>query len=563
MVTAGKRKPELERDFDELRRGITNVPALLQGVADRPLAEFSLNHYEISPVEPLHDLKGHLSNIIDEIKVLVTGPAKQRVNSICSSVLAKERLRGSDYRKGAILILLALQESQPRSPLTVVLETAVEICEILYSGPEKRTPKTVLRLHNLTFVHAKLCAEVFGTPKTMTKRKMFGRYFHALTAHSPLVNRIISLCLLNTEVEERMFGQCKQITRSSSNQHTNHIITNILVRLKCEEQRKERATSIVHKQESEVSKLAQSLPPKKNILIPRQWIENTPIHYQAHLERMGDYLLQGPGIWWRYVDVGVEFFDIETPSSHPPTPSLHHFRTTSLSDVDMYLLTKWEKCLEENVQLPAKYIRTYAAGGNVSELRSCSSGFYTLSLTPCTTTGTEQPVLHSSPPLTPCMTTGTKQPVLHSSPPLTPCMTTGTKQPVLHSSPPLTPCTSTGVGTEQPVLHSSPPLTPCTSTGTEQSVLHSSPPLTPCTSTGTKQPVLHSSPPSLPVRLQAQSSPCCTRLPPHSLYVYRHRAAHAALESPPHSLYDYRHRAVLPVQEPKNHFTQQTTQLYR
>ena len=68
MVTAGKRKPELERDYDELRRGITNVPALLQGVADKPLAEFSLNHYEISPVEPLHDFKGHLSNIIDEIK---------------------------------------------------------------------------------------------------------------------------------------------------------------------------------------------------------------------------------------------------------------------------------------------------------------------------------------------------------------------------------------------------------------------------------------------------------------------------------------------------------------
>ena len=45
------------------------------------------------------------------LKVLVTGPAKQKVNSICSSVLAKDTLRGSDYRKGAILILLALQES--------------------------------------------------------------------------------------------------------------------------------------------------------------------------------------------------------------------------------------------------------------------------------------------------------------------------------------------------------------------------------------------------------------------------------------------------------------------
>ena len=62
-----------------------------------------------------HDLKGHLSNIIDEIKVLVTGPAKQKVNSICSSVLAKETLRGSDYRKGAILILLTLARMRSES----------------------------------------------------------------------------------------------------------------------------------------------------------------------------------------------------------------------------------------------------------------------------------------------------------------------------------------------------------------------------------------------------------------------------------------------------------------
>ena len=31
LVTAGKKKADLERGFEELRRGITNVPALLQG----------------------------------------------------------------------------------------------------------------------------------------------------------------------------------------------------------------------------------------------------------------------------------------------------------------------------------------------------------------------------------------------------------------------------------------------------------------------------------------------------------------------------------------------------
>ena len=141
------------------KRGITNVPALWRDVPDKSLAEFGLHFYEIS--EPLHDLKGHLSNIIDENKVLVTGETKDKVDMVFSSVLSKETIRCSDYRKGAILILLALQEFQPRSTLTAVLETSVEYCMWrLKRGPQN------LCIYNLTFVHAKLCEEVFGCPKT-------------------------------------------------------------------------------------------------------------------------------------------------------------------------------------------------------------------------------------------------------------------------------------------------------------------------------------------------------------------------------------------------------------
>ena len=118
---------------------------------------------------------------------------------------------------------------------------------------------------------------------------MFGRYYHALTAHSPLVNRIVPLRLLNTEVEERTFGQCKAITRATSNQHTDHIISNILVHLHFENERKTTCSNTVQTQEGEVSKLVKSLPPKTNTVIPLDWIENSPMHYQARLERIGDY----------------------------------------------------------------------------------------------------------------------------------------------------------------------------------------------------------------------------------------------------------------------------------
>ena len=346
LSTARKRKPELERNFDELRRGIVNVPALLQGAPETPLVDLCLDKYEISPVEPLHDLKGHLSNLIDELRVALTGKVKEKVEVIVSSVLGKETLRGSDYRKGAILILEALQDLTPTSSLTTMLATAVEMTELLYCDPTKRTSQSVLRLHNIAFVNAKLCFDHFHNPKTMSSRRMFGRYFHALTTHSPLLNRIIAPRLLNTEMEERMFGQCKAITRNTSNQHTNDIITNILVRIPYEDKSVAAERNTVKNQESEVLKLAQTLPGKENTVIPMEWLQHMSIHYQAHLERISDYLLQGPGIWWQYVEDGVEFFDVHLPYPQQQTliPSSHHFRSSTLGDVDtyMYLLSKWE-----------------------------------------------------------------------------------------------------------------------------------------------------------------------------------------------------------------------------
>ena len=46
------------------------------------------------------------------------------------------------------------------------------------------------------------------------------------------------------------------------------------------------------------------------------------------------------------MDEGVEFFDVHTPNPLLQKPPVHHFRSTRMEDVDMYLLTNWEMCLE-------------------------------------------------------------------------------------------------------------------------------------------------------------------------------------------------------------------------
>ena len=407
------------------------MPALLQGVPQESLDAYGISKYEISPVEPLHDIKGHLSNIIQESRALISGNTKQKIEDICLATIEKETLRGSDYRKAAILILLALIEFQPTSSLTQLFQTVVEITDLLYSDPGKRTPQAILRLHNITFVHAKLCINLFGKPKTMSSRKLFGRYYHALTSHSPLLQRIITPRLLNAETEERMFGQCKPITRCTSNQHAHHIITNILVRLNAEEQAHENEINTQKKQENDIKKLAQVLPPKQNTVIPYKWLSHHSIHYQAHLERISDYLVLGPGMWWQYIQDGVEFFDVQSPSNIPVSPAVFHFRSTSLQDVDLHLLSVWEKCVEDEVRLPASKIETYTANGNLLA-RSCqqTQAISSNSLPPCPTSGPDQQTQAlSSNSLPLCPTSGPDQQTQAlSSNSLPPCPTSGPDQ---------------------------------------------------------------------------------------------------------------------------------------
>ena len=57
---------------------------------------------------------------------------------------------------------------------------------------------------------------------------VFSRYFNSITCHSPLLLRIISLRPVNTEMQERLFGQAKQITKGTSSLKPNHVISNFL-----------------------------------------------------------------------------------------------------------------------------------------------------------------------------------------------------------------------------------------------------------------------------------------------------------------------------------------------
>ena len=52
--------------FNKLRMGINYLPPLLQPYPNCSLTNLNLDCYEIAPTEPLHDIKGHLSHLLEE-----------------------------------------------------------------------------------------------------------------------------------------------------------------------------------------------------------------------------------------------------------------------------------------------------------------------------------------------------------------------------------------------------------------------------------------------------------------------------------------------------------------
>ena len=204
-----------------------NVPAILLTTPQVSLQSLNLGYYEVFPTEPLHDLKGHTRNIIDEATKKGVGETLDILKKIQDRVLNKSTLQCSDYRKALIFIYNSLRQCiSPNIEILDLFRTATEITEIMYALDSKCTPREILRFHNLTYQHGKLCVDL--CTQRSSKNPVFGRYFHSITCHSPLLLRIITLRSVNTEVQERMFGQAKQITRSTSCLRPDHVITNIL-----------------------------------------------------------------------------------------------------------------------------------------------------------------------------------------------------------------------------------------------------------------------------------------------------------------------------------------------
>ena len=107
----------------------------------------------------------------------------------------------------------------------LVLDSLVEMRRILYSSEIARTTALLLGYYNQVWLHSIILKETIANkPKVLTRRTMFGVYFHKLSAHAGLMLRLISGQGANADSQERIFNQIKRITKTTSNYHARQII---------------------------------------------------------------------------------------------------------------------------------------------------------------------------------------------------------------------------------------------------------------------------------------------------------------------------------------------------
>ena len=123
---------DLKVELREILGGVQRVPALLINNHTTPIADTNLHSYEVLPGESLHDAKGRIKNLLDELKFhLEDDVRKHHEDAYEAAIGDKDALRGSDLRLGLILMTVSLQDKISEHVLEL-LESLAEISSILY-----------------------------------------------------------------------------------------------------------------------------------------------------------------------------------------------------------------------------------------------------------------------------------------------------------------------------------------------------------------------------------------------------------------------------------------------
>lgn len=126
-----------------------------------------------------------------------------------------------------------------------------------------------------------------------------------------------------------------------------HIIKNALERSSASDELDfESAAGAVKAQYNTISVESSRLPHLHvgNTVFAYEQISAHPKSFQAHFQRISDYLVLGRGVWFKLTDIVVEFMDsIHCVQCRREGPLLKSFTNTSMSSSHIELSACWKK----------------------------------------------------------------------------------------------------------------------------------------------------------------------------------------------------------------------------
>ena len=101
----------------------------------------------------------------------------------------------------------------------------------------------------------------------------------------------------------------------------------------------------------DISKIAKKVRETQyNSLFTYDYIEQNSADWQAHLQRISDYLILGKNIWWKMTEFGIEFFDVDNaPKKIELKPKVHHFRSSNMKTAANELEKNRSSIVDQNI----------------------------------------------------------------------------------------------------------------------------------------------------------------------------------------------------------------------
>ncbi len=355
-TTNGKLKPDMQEELGRILKGAQRVPTLLVLNPQQPLISLNLSQYEILDCEPLHDLKGHISHLLEEVPHLLSPVLKAECLKIIEATVPKQKVSGARFRVALIKVYLKLLKCEDVDlKVIMLLESAVNMSKHLYLPDSGRTPKAILQLYNSTWLHHELCCHLIPTPREQTQQRLFGVYLHDLVVHAPPQYELVSLRSTNSESQERLFSQAKHISLRATNRKPENVLPTILLSMQAKQKAQTHSDSL-KQQESMVSAISVKVPKFKGTRFSKGFVSQRIQSWQAHLQRISPYLQQGEGVWWKEEAESYKFLDSDHDCNYRPEgPPLLHFLCATVQDVHTRSGMAWEYIINANVTLPTPY----------------------------------------------------------------------------------------------------------------------------------------------------------------------------------------------------------------